>query len=108
MLAVAVVDEVLDAADVELRSPRDPLDLRDDLRRRRRSLDAQAGLRRVDRAGAAHQLDAVGRLAGVGRAEIERADRRVDVDRVEEFAARTLDARDVAVAQRRRLLHQRA
>ena len=71
------------------------------------AFDAQPGLRRIDRARAAHELDAVRRLARVGRAEIERADRGIHLDRVEVFAAERLDAHDVAVAQRRRFLHER-
>ena len=75
--------------------------------RRRVAFDAKAGLRRVDRARAAHELDAARRLARVGRAEIERADRGIHFDRVEILAAERLDANDVAVAQRRGLLHER-
>src|SRR5215207_3599015 len=50
--AVAVVDEVLDAADVELHVPRDPLHLADDLGRRGKALDAHAALGRVEGARA--------------------------------------------------------
>jgi hypothetical protein len=63
---VAVVDEVLDAAHVQPHRLGDPLDLRDDLGRRRVALDAHPGLRRVERARGARELGAVGRLAGVG------------------------------------------
>src|SRR5215207_1400631 len=93
---VAVVDEVLDAADVELHVPRDPLHLTDDLGRRGEALDAHAVLGGVDGARAAHELLARGRLADVGRAEVEGARGRVDVDRVQELAAEHLDASDVA------------
>ena len=71
------------------------------------TLDSEPGLRRVDRARTAHELDAVVRLAGVGRTEIERPDRGEDLDRVEVLAAERLDADDVAVAKRRGLLHER-
>ncbi len=70
------------------------------------AFDAESGLRRVDGACAAHQLDPVGGLASVGRTEIERPDRGEDLDRVQVFPAERLDADDVSVAKRRRLLHQ--
>ena len=57
-LAVAIVDEVLDAADVEMTGAGDGLDLFDDFARRIRRRHAEAGLRRVHGAGAADQLDA--------------------------------------------------
>src|SRR6185437_9626186 len=91
----------------ETGAARDQLDLFDDLARRRVAFHAKSSLRRVYRAGAAHELDAAGRLAGVSRAEVERADRRIDLDRVEIVAAERLDADDVAIAERRRFLHQR-
>src|SRR5690348_2441886 len=86
-LAVAVVDQVLDAADVELAAPRDREDGRALLGGRLEGLDAQAVLDRVERARGAHQLLAARGLAGVGRAQVERADLGVDLDRIEVFAA---------------------
>src|SRR5215213_82780 len=106
MLAVAIVDEILDAADVETRSTRDCFDLFDDLARWMVTFDTKAGLRRVNGAGTTDELDAVGRLAGVGRAEVERSDRRKHLDGVEIISAECLNANDVAVAEWRRLLNQ--
>ena len=71
MFAVAIVDQVLDAADVEAGATRDRFDLFDDLERRLVALDAQPCLRGIDGAGAAHELDSVRRLARVGGTEIE-------------------------------------
>ena len=63
------------------------LDLLDDLRRRRDAFHAKPALHCVHRARRADQLHAGRGLAGVGRAEVERAGGRMDVDRVEILAA---------------------
>src|SRR5262249_45971354 len=107
VLPVAVIDEILDAADVEPRTLRDGFDLLDDVSRRLVAFDAKTGLGRVDGAGATYELHAVRRLARVGGTQIERADGRIDLDRVQVFSAERLDADDVAVAERCGFLHER-
>ncbi len=49
-LAVAVVDQEFDPADIQMRTPRDPLGYGDDVARWIGLLDAHARLRRVERA----------------------------------------------------------
>ena len=68
--AVAIIDEILDPADIEARMSRDRLDLLDDVRRWCVRFDAKARLRRVQRASAAHELHALFRLASVGGAKV--------------------------------------
>src|SRR6476469_3923940 len=76
-LAVAIIDDVLDAADFNLRFLHDALDLLNNFVRRRVALNLQAGLRRVHGARGASQLLAAGGLAYVSRAEIKRFTRKV-------------------------------
>ena len=104
-LAVAIVDEVLDAADVDAGGLHDALDRVDDLGRRRVALDVQAGLGGFEHAGGAERLAARG-LADVRRAEIEGLAGEVDLDGVEILAAEGLDAGDVTAACGNELLHQ--
>ena len=100
MTAVPVIDQVLDPSDVELHAGRDSLDLADYLARRFELLDPHAVLLGVDRARGARKLLAVGGLADVGRAEIERILGWINVDGVEKLAVENLDARDVPVVKR--------
>src|SRR6185437_15610252 len=57
--------------------------------------------------GSARQLFSISRLTNVGGTEIEGVLGRVNVDCVKKLSVEHLDAGDVAVAQRRQLLHQR-
>src|SRR5256714_8437045 len=106
VLAVAVVHEKLDAADVEMRGARDALHFLDDGARWRRPLDAEPRLRCVDGARAAHKLHSVRPLACVRRTKVERAHRREDIYGIEILAVERLDACDVAVSQWRCFLHE--
>ena len=62
MRAVAVIDEILDTADVETSSARNRFDLLDDLSWRLVPFDAQSRFRCVDSACAAYKLDTIRRL----------------------------------------------
>jgi len=70
-------------------------------------LDAHSVLRRIDRARAAGKLLAVGGLADIGGAKVERIFGRINVDRVEEISVEDFDARDVRIPERRELLNER-
>ena len=107
MTAVAVVDEVLDAADVEAHALGNSFDLPDDLTGWLELFDTHAVFLGVDGAGTARKLFAVGGLADVGRAEIEGIFCRVNVDCVKKLSVENFHARDVRVAQRRQLLDER-
>ena len=71
------------AADLDAGVAHDALDVGDDFGGRLVGFDANAGLRRVDGAGAAVQIDAIGGTADVGGAKIEGLAGDVDFDRVE-------------------------
>src|SRR5688500_11368980 len=90
MPAVAIVAEVLDAADVAFRRAREALHLRDEVVRRRRALHPESRAWRVDGAGAANEVHATRGLAGIGGAEVERSRRGIDVDGVEVLPAERL------------------
>jgi hypothetical protein len=85
--SMPVVDHVLDAADVDAGGLHDRLAGANDLWRRGVAFHLEAGLRRVHRAGAPHEFDAISALADVGGAEVERLAGREDLDRVEILAA---------------------
>src|SRR5579863_3770463 len=70
-LAIAVIDDVFDPADVDAHALDDAFDGRPQVGRRVIPVDPQAGLRRFDHAGAVER-DAGARLADVGRAEVKR------------------------------------
>src|SRR5204862_1057647 len=105
--AVARIERVLDAPDFNAAGACDLLDLPSHLRRRLVAFHPQPIARRIDRAGAAHQLSAAGRLAHVSRTKVERLAGRVDSDRVQELAAQDFYPRDASFFGRNELLNQR-
>ena len=105
--AVAVVDHVFDAADVDGSAPHDRFASADDVVGRRVAFDFEAGLGGVDGTGGALELDAVGALADVGGAEVEGFARCEDLDRIEDATAQDFDADDVAAAGGNVFLNER-
>src|SRR5215212_2333240 len=107
-VAVAVVHDVLDAAEVEPRGRRDSFDSFYNFRRRRVSFNLEPRLRRVRQTDFADG-DGLRVLhpAYLRGAEVEALARRVDFDRVEVLAAERFDARDVAAARGDELLQER-
>ncbi len=107
-LAIPIVDQEFDPADIQTRPPRDPLRRRDDLARRVGTLHPHPGLGRIERTRRSRQRPPVRRLAHVGRTQVEhRIGRRKDVDAVEEVSPKQLDPSDVPRTHRRHLLDQR-
>src|SRR5207237_3188452 len=80
--AVAIVDDVLNAADFNPRLLHDALDLLNDLVRRCVAFHLQAGLRGVHGARGAGQVLSAGGLADVGGAEIKSFAGEVDFNSV--------------------------
>src|SRR5579859_5226953 len=105
-LAVAIIDDVLNAANFNLRFLHDALDLLDNFVRRRVTLNFQASFRRIHGACGTGQFLAAGCLANVRGAEIEGLTGKVDFDSVEKLAAYNLYANDMAAARRYEFLHQ--
>ena len=106
-LAVTVIDDVLDAADLDACSGRDRLHVGNHLSRRREGFDAQVVFRRIGRACAAVERDTVAGLANINGAQVETLARGLNVDGVQEAAVQHFDARDVATAGGNVFLHQR-
>src|ERR1700691_5614114 len=105
-LSVAVVDNVLDTADVDAGRGHDALDGFLHVLGRIVALDLQTGLRGFDGAGILQSFAARG-LADVSRAQIESLSAEVNLNGVEIFAVQRLDAGDVATASGDEFLHQR-
>src|SRR5215510_3336631 len=105
--AVAIVDDVLDSPDVDLRSLSDPLHRSDYIERWLKLLHLQTRTRCIDWTRDAGEFNSVGGLADVGGAEIESLAGSEDFDRVKIFAAECFDSRDVSTARRDELLDQR-
>jgi hypothetical protein len=107
---IAIVDHGFDPADVNASRLRDLFASGNDITRRRDGFHAQLALGRLDRTSGsrgASELHAVAGLAGIRRTKIEAARCRINVDRIEEFAAERLDTCNVAIARRDVFLHKR-
>src|SRR5262249_36715800 len=94
LAAVAVIDDIFNAADLNARPLHDALDIFNDLPRGIAAFHLQAGLRGVHGAGDACQFLAPGALADVRGAQIECLAGGVNADRVKKFAAQDLDTGD--------------
>src|ERR1051326_1903847 len=105
--AIAVIDDILDAADLNARGVHDAFHLLNDFVRRRVALHAQAGLGCINGAGSARQLLAAGGAADVGWAKVKGFSREMDLDAVQEFSAEHFHANDVSATSGDELLHQR-
>src|SRR5689334_6694719 len=103
---IAIVDDVLNAADVDLCCTNDSFYRSDHLGRWLKRLDSQTRTRRIDRASCSREFNSVSGLADVSGAQIEGVAGGEDSDRVEILAAECFNARDVAVAWRNKLLDQ--
>src|SRR5437762_7135552 len=66
-----------------------------------------SALWRIHRTSNARQLFASGVLADIRRAQVVTLAGDVNLDRVEKFPAKNLNARDDSIARRKRFLHQR-
>src|SRR5215472_15385193 len=106
--AIAVVDDVLDAANLDIGFVHDALHGVNDLVRRRVAFDAQAGFGRVHGAGAALEFLAGCGLADVGRAEVKSFSREMDLDSIKKLCSQHFHADNVAAARRNVFLHQRS
>src|SRR6478736_8794982 len=104
--AVTIIDDVLDAADFDVRFLHDALDLLNNFIRRRVALNLQTGFRRIKRARSTGQFLAAGGLTDVCRAEIKRFAREVNLDSVEKLAANNLHTNNMAAARGNEFLHQ--
>src|SRR6185436_4606631 len=102
--AVAVVDDVLDPTDVDLRRLDNALDRSDHVQRRFECFDLQTGSRRVNRTRYSRQFNSIGSLANVCGAEIERLASGEDLDSVKILSGECFNSRDVTVARRHKLL----
>src|SRR5947209_7078894 len=107
--AVAVVDDVLDAADVNAGLLHDAFGGGDDFGGRRVGFDAKSALGGVERTGVADvaELFTVGGLADVAGAEVEGVSSDVHADGVKELAAEEFDTGDKAAARGDEFLHER-
>src|SRR5438270_3451159 len=105
--AVAIIDDVLDATDFNLRLLHDALDLLNDFVRWRVALDFEAGFRCVHWTRGAGQFLPASSFADVRRAEIKSFTRKVNLYSVEEFAADNFHANNMSAARRNEFLHQR-
>src|SRR5450432_1227092 len=97
-LAVAIVNDVLNAADFNIGGIHDALDAGDDIVCWCVTFYADAVLGRVNGAGGAGKLLAAGGAADIGGAEIKCFTGEMDLDAVEEFGADYFDAHDVTIA----------
>src|SRR5262249_16095324 len=105
--SVAFIHDVFNPSDINLRFLHNSLARSDHLAWRSKPFDLQPGLRCIDRASIADQFDAVGALANVSRAQIERVASCEDLDGIQKLAAQRFDACDVAAAGGDIFLHQR-
>src|SRR5262249_11525276 len=106
-LAVAIIDDVLNSSNLDVRFLHNALHLLNDLVRRRVTLDFQSGFWSVYGASTTRKLLASRGAADVGGAEIESFTGKMDLDAVEKLSAYHLDANNVSTASRDKFLHQR-
>src|SRR5882724_3096977 len=105
-LAVTIIDDVLDAANFNLRLLHYAFDLLNDFVRRRVALNLQACFRSIDRACRACKILAARGLADVRRAEVKRLASEMNFDSVEKLAANNFHTHDMTAACGNKFLHQ--
>src|SRR5205814_8105309 len=105
--AIAVIDDVLDTANINLRGLNYPLDCVDHFIRGRVAFDLKPAAGRIDGTGEPRQLDAAGGLTDVRGTEVEALARSEHLDAIKKPAAEGLDPRDVSVTGRHEFLDQR-
>src|SRR5258708_2776296 len=103
-VAVAVIDYVLDAADVDAGGPHDALDVLGHFGRRLIAFDLEPSLRGFDDAGVFQTLSGRG-LTDICRAQVKSFAGQVHFDRVEIVAAQGFHARDETTPAGNELLH---